>query len=296
MILTLDIGNTTIGIYGMERTEDGDYRVVFSEKLSTLREQRDYLPLLRRPFSRTGIALGEIEGIALSSVVPRLDAPVGQAAERLFGKPPVKIAARAAGLSYAIPQPEKVGLDRVADAAWAVRRYPLPAVTVDLGTATTFNVLDVDGTFRGGLIAAGVETGLSALSERAAQLPKVDLNGPGGLIGRNTVECMRSGAVAGTAALVDGVTARIENQLGQAVTLVLTGGWARLVEPACLHAHVYDPWLLPKGLALLYDLSAASSRGAHGWEPAKECVGNNRLSAKGEYPSPQQRHFVKYDD
>lgn len=260
MILTLDIGNSTIGVCGVER--DDGYQVVFSGRMPTVREGTDYLPQLKGLLENGGIVPEDVEGIVLSSVVPCLDAPLSRAAETLLGKTPRRIGTdRGHGLSFAIPHPEKLGLDRVADAAWTVRNYPLPAVTVDLGTATAFNVLDGDGVFLGGLIAPGLETGLHALAARTAQLPELELSGPEALIGRDTQACMRSGAVNGTAAMIDGIAARVESELGRTVTLILTGGWARLVGPACLHPHVCDPWLLPKGLALLYDL--------HALEPAR---------------------------
>lgn len=196
----------------------------------------------------------------MSSVVPRLDGPVSQAAEGLLGRAPVKIQP-GRGLPFAIPHPELLGLDRIADAVWAAKRYPLPVVTVDLGTATTFNVLNGEGVFLGGLIVSGLETGVKALTDRTARLPSVTLSRPEHLIGRDTEECMRSGAVTGTAALIDGITARIEAELGP-VTLVLTGGWADLVSPLCLHPHDSDPYLLPKGLALLYDRMGNVESGA----------------------------------
>lgn len=257
MILTLDIGNTTIGVCGVERA--AGYQVVFCEKLPTMRGRADYSPDLEELLRRAGALPEHVEGAVLSSVVPCLDAPLTQAAERLLGRTPVKIGHRDAGLSFAIPHPEKLGLDRVAGAAWAVRHYPLPAVTVDLGTATTFNVLDAEGVFLGGMIAPGLETGLRALSAQTAQLPAVELRVPGALIGRDTEECMRSGAVYGTAAMIDGIAGRVEAELGQSAALILTGGGAQIVEPACLRPHIRDPWLLPKGLALLYDLHAGGA-------------------------------------
>lgn len=258
MILTLDIGNTTIGVCGVERTGQGDYQVRFSRKLPTLGDEADYGPLLAGLLDLEGCP--EIEGSVMSSVVPRLDGPVSQAAEGLLGRAPVKIQP-GRGLPFAIPHPELLGLDRIADAVWAAKRYPLPVVTVDLGTATTFNVLNGEGVFLGGLIVSGLETGVKALTDRTARLPSVTLSRPEHLIGRDTEECMRSGAVTGTAALIDGITARIEAELGP-VTLVLTGGWADLVSPLCLHPHDSDPYLLPKGLALLYDRMGNEESGA----------------------------------
>ena len=260
MILTLDIGNTTIGAAVMERAPAGDYRVVFEGKLPTVREQNGDTAQLEQLLASSGVDLRGIEGAALSSVVPCLDGPVSRAAERLLGSPPVRIGPHcAAGLRFGLPHPEQLGPDRLADAAWAVRHYPLPAVTVDLGTATTFNVLDGDGVFLGGLIAPGLETGLTALSGRAARLPRLKPAPPPRLIGQDPEACMLSGTVTGAAAMIDGIAARIEAELGRTAALILTGGWAELVSRLCLHPHIHDPWLLPKGLAWIYDFAQKCS-------------------------------------
>ncbi len=115
------------------------------------------------------------------------------------------------------------------DAAYAAANFPLPVVTVDLGTATTFNVVDENRVFRGGVICPGLSTGLRALGERCAQLPQVHLGSPKSAIGTNTEKCMLSGSVMGTAVLIDGMVQRIEEELGQPATLVVTGGLAKYV-------------------------------------------------------------------
>ena len=128
-------------------------------------------------------------------------------------------------MTFSIPEPEKVGRDRLVDAAWAAAHYPLPVITVDLGTATTFNVIRENSVFCGGAIAPGLDMGLGALSERTAQLPRLDLQIP---------------------------------KLGSPATLILTGGAARFVEPLVLHPHIYDPNLLLKGLAFLCERNCAN--------------------------------------
>ena len=155
-----------------------------------------------------------------------------------------------------VPDPHAVGKDRIVDAAYAAANFPLPVITVDLGTATTFNVVDENRVFRGGVICPGLSTGLRALGERCAQLPQVHLSSPKNAIGTNTESCMLSGSVLGTAVLLDGITARIEEELGRPATLVVTGGLAKYVTPLCRHPLTYDPELLLKGLALLYQLNA----------------------------------------
>lgn len=250
MILTADIGNTTVGLCGLE-AQGEDWEVRFSARLDTVpgRSAADY----RRDLAGALAGAGEFEGAVLSSVVPALTAPLCGAMEALLGKPPLRLTAGSdTGLTLAVPEPERVGLDRLADAAWAAARYPLPAVTVDLGTATTFNVIDGERRFLGGAIAPGLATGLTALTQRAAQLPDIPLSIPRRVIGTTTEECLRAGAVAGAAALVDGLTGRMEEELGHSVSLILTGGLASYVHPLCRHPHSWDPYLLHRGLAYLY--------------------------------------------
>lgn len=244
MILTVDIGNTTVALTGLERDEN-DFDVIFAEKIPS--DGNFSEPLERVLGGFTGI-----ESAVLSSVVPELTEPICRAVERITGRYPkiINAASHRGILDIALPEPEKIGLDRIADSAWAAARYPLPAVTVDLGTATTFNVIGEGGMFLGGIIAAGIQTSLDALSERAAQLPRLAPSPPLRLIGRNTAECMLSGAVIGTAAMIDGIAERAETELGKPVTLILTGGGAPLVEPFLKHSHVCEPYLLAKGLAL----------------------------------------------
>lgn len=255
MLLAIDIGNTTVNLGGVAGNYS-DYQVVFREKLDTVRDwtAREYASGILHCLNRMNLTPEQFRGVVISSVVPPVLEPVGESARRIFGKEPMVISTKCdLGLSVALPHPELVGRDRLVDAAWAAHTYTLPAVTVDLGTATTFNVIGRQREFLGGVIAAGLETSLRALASRTAQLPAVALKTPERVIGKNTSECMLSGAVIGTAGLVDGVVAQIEQELGTSVTLVLTGGGAEYIIPYVRHCHCYDPDLILKGLAYLYD-------------------------------------------
>ena len=258
MILTIDIGNTTVCVCGVERqTEELSAR--FCTRLTTVRGKgaEEYAAELREALDQAGVVPAEIEGAVVSSVVPCLNDPIRTCIRTVLGREPVWITCRSrTGLTLDVQYPERLGIDRIVDAAWVAANCPLPAVTVDLGTATTFNVIDEGGVFRGGAIAAGVATGLKALTARTAQLPELRLERVGSAIGRNTEECMASGAVLGAAAMIDGLTARMEWEVGAPVTLVLTGGMARFVEPFCTQPHLYEPHLLAKGLRLLYEWNA----------------------------------------
>ena len=260
MILAIDIGNTTVALGGIK-----DGRVCFVAHMDTVRTRTaaEYRAEMERIFSRRRNPERKVwfEGAVLTSVVPQLTGALAACARHYTGRDPV-IGGPAirTGLTMGVPDPEAVGKDRIADAAYAAANYPLPVVTVDLGTATTFNVVDGDRVFRGGVICPGLSTGLRALGDRCAQLPQIHLARPRHAIGATTSECMLSGSVMGTAVLLDGMTQRIEEELGSPVTLVLTGGLAKYVAPLCRHPLTYDPELMLKGLALLYELNSKPAR------------------------------------
>ena len=157
------------------------------------------------------------------------------------------------GLTFAVDEPAKVGRDRIADAAAAAAHYPLPCMTVDLGTATTYNVISDKKVFLGGFIVPGVQTSLRAISAGTAQLPPIAPEPPEHLIGANTVAALNNGAMFGTAAMLDGLADRVEAELGQPLTVVATGGLAPYIMPCCKRKIIYDADLLFKGLALIWE-------------------------------------------
>ena len=250
MIVVIDIGNTTVTLSGIE----GD-RVLFSGTTETNRGwDADTYESAFRPILE-GI---QCEGAVLSSVVPQITDACRESCRRILGKNPMVVSAETkTGLTIDLPEPEKVGRDRLADAAWAAEYYPLPAVTADLGTASTFNVILPGKIFAGGIICAGIQTGLNALADHTSQLPRLQLRKPQRIVGKNTEECMLSGAVAGTAAMIDGLVRDIEEEIGSPVTLLLTGGGGQYVTDLLRHDHIFDPDMTRKGLALLYEKNTA---------------------------------------
>ena len=249
MILAIDIGNTTVALGGIR-----DGRVCFVAHMDTVRTRTaaEYRAEMEKVFSHRRHPEKPIrfEGAVLT--------------RHYTGKKPVIVSPDIrTGLTMGVPDPHAVGKDRLVDAAYAAANFPLPVVTVDLGTATTFNVVDENKVFRGGVICPGLSTGLRALGERCAQLPQVHLSSPKSAIGVDTEKCMLSGSVLGTAVLLDGITQRIEEELGRPATLVVTGGLAKYVIPLCRHPLTYDPELLLKGLALLYQLNAPQHERHH---------------------------------
>lgn len=248
MIIVIDIGNSTAVLAGIQEDQ-----VMFTGEVETNRSYgaAEYTRLLRPILEGR-----QCRGAILSSVVPQITGAMLQAAEAILGIPPLLVGPDTkTGLTVEVPEPDKVGRDRLVDAAWAAEYFPLPAVTADLGTATTLNLVLPGKVFAGGIICAGLQTCLNALHQRAAQLPQLEVQQPERLVGKNTAECMLSGSVIGAAAMIDGLVASIEEELGTPVTLLLTGGGGKYVTRYLRHEHTFDPQMTRKGLALLYRLN-----------------------------------------
>ena len=282
MILAIDIGNTTVALGGIR-----DGRVCFVARMDTVRTRTaaEYRAEMDKIFAhrRHPERPMRFEGAVLTSVVPQITGALAECARHYTGKKPVIVSPDIrTGLTMGVDEPGSVGKDRLVDAAYAAANFPLPVVTVDLGTATTFNVVDEDRVFRGGVICPGLSTGLRALGERCAQLPQVHLGSPKSAIGTDTEKCMLSGSVMGTAVLIDGMVQRIEEELGRPATLVVTGGLAKYVTPLCRHPLTYDPELLMKGLALLYQLNAQ--------QPQHHSAGGRHYGPQNQHGRARQRY------
>jgi type III pantothenate kinase len=156
------------------------------------------------------------------------------------------------GLKIMLDNPAQLGSDRVADAVAAVHEYPCPLIIIDMGTATTISAIDRDKNFLGGMIIPGLRVSLDSLTTRTSQLPKISLDPPKKVIGSNTVDCMKSGIIYSTAASIDGVVERIEEEMGEQCTVISTGGLARKIIPYCKRDIIIDDQLLLKGLMLIY--------------------------------------------
>ena len=250
MLLAVDIGNTNICIGVLEGDAIRSTTRMVTRSRCTADEYTAELKFLLR---RIGVDPAQAEGVIVCSVVPGLTRPLAEACKRLSGRDAMLVSVDLdTGLTMDVDAPERVGQDRIADAAAAAARYPLPCMTVDMGTATTYNVIGAGGVFLGGFIVPGVQTSLRAISSGTAQLPPIAPEKPEQLIGKNTVACLNNGAMFGTAAMLDGLADRVERQLGQPLTVVATGGLAPYIMPCCNRKVIYDADLLFHGLALLY--------------------------------------------
>ena len=250
MILTVDIGNSNIVLGGVERDD-----IIFEARLRTdlTKTSDEYCIDLKMILEVYEIKALEIEGAIIGSVVPQVLNSMQTAIKKLTGKTALVVGpGLKTGLNIKIENPAQTGADLVVGCVAALREHKPPMIVVDMGTATTMVVLDASGALVGGSIAPGVKISMDALTERTALLPGLQLDTPKRAIGRNTVDCMRSGIMLGAACQIDGMVERMEAELGMKTTVVVTGGIARFVIPMCKTTVVYDKDLLVKGLAHLY--------------------------------------------
>ena len=250
MILAIDMGNTNIVIGGID-----EQKTYFEERITTVhsRTSTEYALLIKDILELHSIDKSQIEGGIVSSVVPPLNAPIQSAIKKIFGRRPLMVGAgMKTGLNIIMDNPKTVGSDQIVDAIAALQEYPCPIIVIDMGTATTMSVIDKSGNYTGGVILPGLKVSLDSLSSKAAQLPYISLDIQGRVIGKNTIDCMRSGILYGNAAQMDGIIDRMEEELGETASVVATGGLSRFVTPLCRHKIHYDQALLLKGLLVLY--------------------------------------------
>lgn len=250
MILAVDIGNSNIVIGGIENED-----ILFQARLRTdsTKTSDEYCIDLKMLLEIHNVDLNKIEGSIISSVVPQVMNSFKTAILKLIGKESLVIGPGIkTGMNIKIDNPSQTGADLVVGGVAAQRLFKPPLIVVDMGTATTMIVLDESGSMLGGCIAPGVKISMDALTERTALLPGLQLDKPKRVIGRNTIDCMRSGIMLGAAAMLDGMIERMEEELGYSTTVVATGGIARFVVPLCKRDIHYDKDLLLKGLAILY--------------------------------------------
>lgn len=250
MILTIDVGNTNV-VLGC--VEDGVVKSISRMATNQNDLTNDYALKMRQSFDFDGIDYKNFEGAILSSVVPQVNRAIKSAVKKLTGLDCMVVGAGLkTGVNVRIDDPGTVAGDLITGAVGAVALYEPPLIVVDMGTATTMVAVDKDGAYIGGAIAPGVGLSYSALSAGTSLLPNISIEAPKKCIGTNTVDCMKSGAVFGAAAMLDGMIARMEEELGESVTVVATGGISGCIVPYCKREIKHEPDLLLKGLAILY--------------------------------------------
>lgn len=251
MILAVDIGNSNIVLGCFEGEE-----ILFIERLSTNLQATtlEYTIMIKNILELNGFNDFSFQGGIISSVVPSVTLAVKAAMERLTDHrvmvigPGIKT-----GLKILLDNPAQLGSDRVADAVAAINNYQSPIIIVDMGTATTISVIDHDKNFLGGMILPGLRASLDSLTNRTSQLPNISLVPPKKIIGSNTIDCMKSGIINGTASSIDGIIDRIEDELGEKCTVISTGGVSQTIIPFCKKEIILDDQLLLKGLMIIYN-------------------------------------------
>lgn len=250
MLLAIDIGNTNLVIGCIEND-----KILFKARIATdrTRTSDQYGVEIKSMIEAYGVRACQIDDCIISSVVPPVFNSVKTGVIKVIGKQPMVVGpGLKTGLDIHMDVPSQVGSDRIVIAVAALAEYEAPLILMDLGTATTIEVVEPGNKYMGGVIFPGVRVSLDALTSRAAQLPGISLDKPRHVIGKNTVDCMRSGMMYGTAAMLDGLIERMEGELGHSSTIIATGGMAQFIAPLCKREIILDKDLLLKGLNVIY--------------------------------------------
>ena len=262
MLLAFDIGNTNIviGVFQQDKLL-ADWRVA-SDRQKTFDE---YGLLLEQFFQSRHLQRKDVTDIIISSVVPNLTDIIKLMCEYYFQLTPMIVGnGLKTGMPIRYENPKEVGADRIVNAVAAIEQYGTPLIILDFGTATTFCVVNEKGEYLGGAIAPGIGISMNALVEKTAQLPKVEMNIPEHVIGRNTSNAIQSGLLYGYCGLVDGMVHRIADELGmplQQIKVIATGGLAELIHANSETIQEVNQMLTLQGLHILYE----KNKKLHSW-------------------------------
>lgn len=255
MILALDIGNTNVVLGCI-----ADGKILFTERMATDsgKTELDYAISLKMVLELREIKVSEITGAIIGSVVPPVTSLMREAIRKVTGQEALVVNVDMnIGLEVLMDNPSSVGTDLIVGAVAGINRYPVPLILIDMGTATTICVVNENKQYIGGMILPGVRVSLDALTARASQLSGISIDAPKHVIGKNTVECMKSGVLYSSAAALDGIIDRVEEELGEKTTVIATGGLAKKIVSHCKKDIILDEDLLLKGLLVIYEKNKA---------------------------------------
>lgn len=253
MLLALDVGNTTVtmGVFQGE-----DLRATWRFATDVGRFPDEYGVLMLSLLQHEGLSAADIDESVMACVVPDLEPTFQNVCKRYFNVRPLAVTAGIrTGLRILYDTPREVGADRVADAVAATHIYGPPVIVVDLGTGTVFDAIDANGDYVGGAIAPGLGIASEALFRRAAKLYRVELSRPRTAIGRNTVAAMQSGIVFGYVGLIEGIVARMKEEIGQESKVIGTGGYADLIARETKVIDIVNPDLTLQGLRIIFEMN-----------------------------------------
>ncbi len=253
MLLAIDIGNTdtTLGLF-----ENEELRATWHMATTIHRMADEYAALLLNLLHHQGLDTSAIKQVVLCSVVPPLITTYKELFRRYFNISPLVVGAGVkTEVNIRMDNPREVGTDRIVNAAAAHHLYGGPVIIIDLGTATTFDTVSAGGDYLGGAIAPGIDTAAESLFIKAAMLPRVELVRPKHAIGTNTIAAMQSGILFGYVGLIEGIVTRIQQELGEKIKVIATGGWAELIAKETPIIDEVNPNLTLIGLRLIYLLN-----------------------------------------
>lgn len=250
MIICIDIGNTDIAIGGYR---DGKLDFVTRVSTDATKTTQEYESIIFQMLSLKGVKREEVEGAIISSVVPPLSSAMSAVIKDLYDVDSLHVSLKIdTGISVVCDDPSSVGADLICACVAAHYKYGSPSLIIDMGTATKMMLVNERGEFIGVSIMPGVMMGMRALSSGTAQLPQFSLEAPRGAIGTNTVDCMKSGAVFGNAAMIDGMIDRFCEEYGAILPVYATGGFSHAIIPHCKHKIKLDENMVLDGLYAIY--------------------------------------------
>mgnify|MGYP001434212881 CR=1 FL=1 len=253
MLFTIDIGNTnlTLGLYEGQKL-GARWRLATDHE----RMPDEYGLQILGMLQHAGCSPALLDGVCLASVVPTLTTRIQQACQHYLNQEPLIIDHTVkTGITILYEDPRAVGADRIVDAVAVMQLYGGPACIVDFGTATTFDALSANGEYLGGAITPGIGIAADALFHRTSKLPRVDIQRPPNVIGRNTVHAIQSGLLYGYVALVEGMVERFRQELGKEMKVIATGGLAEGIAAETDVIQILAPWLTLDGLRMLWEMN-----------------------------------------